>query len=373
MFTFIRLIGATLAGVSLAFFVACATDAPQNLPGALPNARGNVAPRVSASTFAAHAHLLERQGDLEQAVAQYREALSLSPEMTSARNRLGITLNKLGRHAEASAEFRRALEHAPQAANLYNNLGFSLYLEGRFDESERALARAVELLPSFRRARMNHGLALARLGRDTDALGEFLAAGTEADAHYNLALVQTETSRYADAARSLERALALSPEFPEAREQLREVARLTSAAEARAAALAAASEAKLVAPAPPPDSVEAPPVAANPPVDEPPAEMVAHVERPKSEPAPPAQPKRPVPQPADCTGYMAALVIDALDGLRATARQRPLSASEQAEARNLIEMFRYVGSPAIVAAPWYDKYTNWLRDECRLTARTNTD
>ena len=186
----------------------------------------SVIPKLNASTYVAHGHLLERQGNFERAERQYREALKLTPNLTSARNRLGITLNKLGRHPEATAEFRTAAAQAPGSAHLLNNLGFSLHLEGKYDEAEEALSQALGLRPTFRRARMNRALVLAKLGRYDDAFADFCLTGTEADAHYNLAVMQAESREYAEAAHSLERALTLNPEFADARQQLRQIARL---------------------------------------------------------------------------------------------------------------------------------------------------
>ncbi len=223
-------LGLTAALVAVS---ACVSSTQHNNPGALPTPKvGEVSPRLNASTYVAHGHLLERQGHFEQAVAQYREALKLTPGLVAARNRLGITLNKLGRHREASAEFRAALECEPTAAYLHNNLGFSLYLQGEYEAAEQALARAVELEPSFRRAHMNRGLVLAKLGRYEEALAAFSLAGPQEEAFFNLAIVQTQVGHYADAARALEQALAINPKFDAARQQLREIARLAAAEEA---------------------------------------------------------------------------------------------------------------------------------------------
>lgn len=240
------------AAIALGGLAACQPSQPTQNPGALPAGKLDVAPRLSASTYVAHGHLLEQQGNLPQAVEQYRHALALTPDLLAARNRLGVTLNKLGQHAEASHEFGQALAQHPQSGQLHNNLGFSLYLEGRYAEAEQELARAVELQPSFRRARMNHGLALAKLGRYDDALTAFTLAGSEADAYYNLAVVQTEAKHYAEAARALEQALVLNADLAEARQQLREVSRLAAAeeterAEAERIAALAAEEAERVA------------------------------------------------------------------------------------------------------------------------------
>lgn len=224
--------GVILVGVALAAGAGCRTEAPRTGPGALPlGPQADVSPRLHASTYFAHAHLLERQGNLEGAVGQYRQALQLAPNFVSARNRLGITLNKLGRHAEASAEFARAVELSPSAAYLRNNLGFSQYLEGRYEASAATLQRVLELQPNFARARMNRGLALARLGRYADALQEFRLATDEADAYYNVAVLQAEACLFLDAAHSLENALRLNPDFEAAREQLRAAVRLAAEAE----------------------------------------------------------------------------------------------------------------------------------------------
>jgi Flp pilus assembly protein TadD len=240
-----------VGGVVLGGLVACQANRPHENPGALPTSKIDATPRLNASTYVAHGYLLEQQRELEPAATQYREALQLAPDLVTARNRLGITLNKLGRHGEASAQFRAAVEHNPSAAYLQNNLGFSLYLEGKHAEAEPPLARAVELQPTFRRAQMNHGLVLAKLERYDEALAAFCQAGTQTDAYYNLALLQTEDAHYADAARALQSALGLNPEFAEAREQLRAIARLAAAEEAeqaaQAAAAAAAEEAELAA------------------------------------------------------------------------------------------------------------------------------
>ncbi len=239
----------------LALFPACQSTPPAptqiNNPGALPTANTDVVPRLNASTYLAHGHLLERQGNLEGALIQYRQALAQTPDLVAAHNRMGITLDKLGRHAEAAAAFREALQREPNASHLHNNLGFSLYLAGQYDAAEQALARAIELEPQFRRAHMNLGMVLARLQRDEAALTEFSLAGTEPDAYYNLAIIQAETGRYAAAARSLEHALALNPNFTEARQQLREIARMAAAAELAQAAAVEAAAAQVAAPAEP--------------------------------------------------------------------------------------------------------------------------
>ena len=204
---------------------------PGHLPGPVAN-RGGVEPKVNATTYFAHGHLLERQGQFERAVVQYRKALGLQPEFLSARNRLGITLNKLGRNAEASEQFRQAIACQPELAHLHNNLGFSLYLEGLYAEAVAPLDQALALRPDFSRAHMNRALALAKLGRFDETFSELTLACDEADAYFNMGMLLSEAGRYADAAHYLENALTLSPKFDAARQQLREVSRLAAEFEA---------------------------------------------------------------------------------------------------------------------------------------------
>jgi tetratricopeptide (TPR) repeat protein len=244
-----------VAGVVLTWLLGCQSDKQHTTPGALPTSPTvDATPRLNATTYFAHAHLLERQGNFEQAAEQYRQALALTPNFVSARNRLGITLNKLGQHTQASAEYKLAVQSSPGDAYLHNNLGFSLYLEGRYDEAVAALDRAIELRPEFQRAHMNRGVALARLGRFDETLCEFSLATAPADAHYNLALIQTEMGQYAAAVRSLESVLQIDSNHELARQQLRVVSRLVAEVEdatTNQASLAEVAPAPTAAPASP--------------------------------------------------------------------------------------------------------------------------
>lgn len=223
------------AVAAFAFILAgCETTSVEERRNTIDSSTGlDVNPKLSASTYYSHGFLLERQGNFDQAVRQYNHALKVSPDFVSARNRLGITYNKLGRHPEATAQFEAAVARDPRQGHLYNNLGFSHYLQGQYAQAEEALRNALELRPTFRRARMNLGLVLARQQRYDEAFAEFSLAGDEADAYYNLAMVQTQCGDYVQAAQSLEKALHVNPRFTAAREHLHTVARLAAGADAQ--------------------------------------------------------------------------------------------------------------------------------------------
>ncbi len=227
------LLRSILSAGCLALLAALGCEAPEpnnklGTPGALPRngeAAAGALPKINAATYLAHANLLERQGEFAAAAGQYRKVLEITPDSLIARNRLGITLNKLGENAEATKLFRETIDRHGGSAALYNNLGFSLYLEEKYDEADAALREATTLEPEFARAHMNRGLVLAKLQRWDEAHRTFAAATSPSDAHYNVALLQAEGRHYAAAARSLELALQINPDFDAARQELREVSR----------------------------------------------------------------------------------------------------------------------------------------------------
>lgn len=226
------------AGCTLALLLACTqTTTVQNAPGALPSGPPTEPgpSRITAATYFAHANLLERRNNLEQAATEYVKALEIQPDFIAARTRLGITLNKLGRHEEASEQFTKAIAMQPGQAHLHNNLGFSLFLEGKYPQAEAELKKAIELQPNFARARVNCAVVLGKLGRFDAALEHLEEVCTPADAHYNLAMILTEAGEYHLAARNFQQALALNPDLESARTQLREVARLAAHAELQGA------------------------------------------------------------------------------------------------------------------------------------------
>lgn len=336
---------AILAGAWLIVLSGCEATHERHAPGALPAHRGDLAPRLTAATYMAHGDLLEREGQWAQAAEQYRKAIELAPNVVAPHDRLGITLNKLGRHAEASAEFRAALAIDPRQATLHNNLGFSLYLEGQLDAAERTLTRALELQPAFRRARMNRGLVLAKLGRFDEALADFQLAGQQEDAYYNLAVLQADAGLYAEAARTLQQALAIKPDFTAAREQLRQIARLAAVQEAEQAALARAAGA---------DSAPGPELQPPPASDEvQPAASIERAATPGDEEAEPVEQERPTEGAgavtADAERVSLRQQVDAL--IRAAAE---LNYREMIRTGELIQAFDDWIEAWLLDAPWYE-------------------
>lgn len=69
--------------------------------------------------------LLDKR-DLDGAIAEFREALRLKPDLPQAHNRLGIALRDKGDLDLAIAEFREALGLKPDYPEAHNDLGQAL-------------------------------------------------------------------------------------------------------------------------------------------------------------------------------------------------------------------------------------------------------
>lgn len=194
-------------------------------PEAGQTVRESPAPAILPETRMSAGKLMEREGNLDGAVEQYRKALEADPHNVEAYARMGIVLNRLQQFEPAVRAFLGAIELAPQKAYLYNNLGFCYVLQGRFTEAEQALRRALELRPNYARARMNLGALLAHTNRTKEAVAEFEKVVSADWAYYNLGLILAANQRVNGADQAFRRALALNPNLREAAIQIAQLQR----------------------------------------------------------------------------------------------------------------------------------------------------
>ncbi len=200
----------------------------------------------------------EKDGRLDEAIAQYRRALALQPDDLDVVNNLGhallergaadeavrvleagaargprhlALLNNLGRALEAQnraddavAVLRRAEGVRPDDADTLNNLGHALASAGRLDEALATYRRALALRARFPLALNNLGAALATQGRMDEAARSFEQAVAidplDPMAHYNLGMALKLTGRPAEAIVHFREALRLNPNDRDARAQL---------------------------------------------------------------------------------------------------------------------------------------------------------
>jgi hypothetical protein len=123
--------------------------------------------RRDPSVWMAHNSLgnviLKRPGRLDDAIAQYREAIRLKPDSAEANNNLGLALLHTGdladRLPEALEHLERAVRLNPGNAGGHENLANALYTAGRLPEAIRQYEMALQLRPDFAEARANLEMA----------------------------------------------------------------------------------------------------------------------------------------------------------------------------------------------------------------------
>lgn len=174
---------------------------------------------------------LRRAGDLEGAIAAYRQALALHPHHGPALDKLGRALMDAGRHAEAEAALGQASLADGGNAGLRNALGRSRAEQGRHVEARLDFEAALELDPDYEEAARNLAVSLLHLSHDAAGAGDWQRAllllaeacrraPSLAQAWYDRGLAASALRRLEEARQCYERAIALHFNYAEAHNNL---------------------------------------------------------------------------------------------------------------------------------------------------------
>jgi len=183
-------------------------------------------PTILPTTYIAAGRMLESNGDIAGAIAQYQRAIAANPREITAYSRLGIAYQRIGQFQEAEKTIQKGLAIDPDAAHLHNNLGYGFMMQQKYDLAIGAFQKALAIKPDFKRARMNLAMTFGRIGRMDESLSEFQRVVPADSAHYNVAVLCMQQSRNADAKRHFSQALAINPTCPGAREGLERLQQL---------------------------------------------------------------------------------------------------------------------------------------------------
>jgi tetratricopeptide (TPR) repeat protein len=168
--------------------------------------------------------VLERQGNLTEAIACYQEALHIKPDLAEAHDNLGRVLVSQGRMEEAQAHLLRALELSPKMASAHYHLGNLLHRQGRSEAAVAAYTHALMLNDELSDAHNNLGCLFASEGKLDRAIAHFEKALRSRpaflDALNNLGSTLTEQGRAAEAISPLTKAVELQPLYAEAQYNL---------------------------------------------------------------------------------------------------------------------------------------------------------
>ena len=160
------------------------------------------------------ANALARRGELDEAVACYLKALAIRPDDCEIHNNLGLALTARGQGDDAITHFRKALEIKPSYVDALNNLGLALAGRGRIEESIALYRQALSIRPNHAESRTNLGNALANAGQIDEAIGQYRTVlelkPDHVEAHYNLGSALVVGGRREEALQHYRRALALA-------------------------------------------------------------------------------------------------------------------------------------------------------------------
>ena len=157
----------------------------------------------------AEAHLsqgvaLSAAGDFPRAIAEFREALRLRPNLVQARSGLGLALYLMGDVDSAIEEYRATLRLQPDLAQAHVNLATALMVKHEWTAARAELQAALYLQPDAVQAHYNLAVVRYTLGDIAGAVEAYRAAlrlkPDYADVHYNLGLMLKLTNQEADAA-----------------------------------------------------------------------------------------------------------------------------------------------------------------------------
>jgi len=112
----------------------------------------------------------QRSGDLEGAVAEYKQFLQMYPEATAIHSNLGAALADLGRFEEAISEYKIALKQSPSLVQARLNLALCYYKMGRINDAAAELEKVHVEDPGNHQAALLLGDCYMRMYRENDVI-----------------------------------------------------------------------------------------------------------------------------------------------------------------------------------------------------------
>lgn len=187
-------------------------------PDAFESSGGD--PPINANTHVAAGQLAESMGDLQRAVAQYREALKLDPKQQTATFCLGRVLTQQRMFPEAIATWQKYIEMTNHAPAAYNNLAYTYEAAGQIPQAEATYRQCIQRDPTQLECRLNYGKMLARNNRIDEATQQMSAVLKPAEVSYNLGTVFEQQKKVEQAKAYYKRALEQDPNFRDAKQKL---------------------------------------------------------------------------------------------------------------------------------------------------------
>ena len=190
----------------------------------------------------------------QQALSNFRKALTYNPEHTDLNYFIGICLNNIGDYPSAMESFktiqeaepwnipnklkmaiifhnlgkldhaeeihRNLLEKNPNFADVHHHLGLSLMGQGKTAEAAVSFKNALRINPNYVDAQVKLSITEACMGEYENSLAGLNAIIERhpgyADVHYLIGIIEGERTGHKEAIKHLEQAIQISPKFKNA-------------------------------------------------------------------------------------------------------------------------------------------------------------
>ncbi|MCH9696440.1 MAG: sulfotransferase [Gammaproteobacteria bacterium] len=160
------------------------------------------------------------QGNAEKAAQHFNESIRIDPGNPDVHNNLGNVLRAIDKPKQAIRSYEKALQLHRDFAECWSNLAAALNETDQQKPALKAVGRALELAPDLAQAYNNRGDIYLSEARYEDALADYKKATalspTYVAALINMARVQRDMDLPDDAEETLQQALDLEPDNPEA-------------------------------------------------------------------------------------------------------------------------------------------------------------
>jgi tetratricopeptide (TPR) repeat protein len=118
----------------------------------------------TAADFSARGFSRQQKGDLDGALADYNQAITMDPHNVEALSRRALAERDKGNWDAALADFNSVLAYAPDDADAYSNRGYVKQTKGDLDGALADYTEALSLKPTSAEAFYNVGLIKVRRG-----------------------------------------------------------------------------------------------------------------------------------------------------------------------------------------------------------------
>ena len=172
-------------------------------------------------TWSAKADKLQRDGQTDAALALCEKMREPgNPQAMQATRKIALIYDRSDDLDRAEQEYQRILMDDPKDATALYKLGDLAYRRNRWGIAEKYLTKALAVRPDYTEARFTLGMTLAQSNFYTESVQEFSKVVPKSEAYCKLAFILKLNGKVQDAIRAYETALTIEPGMPLATAEL---------------------------------------------------------------------------------------------------------------------------------------------------------